>query len=257
MFGTPGPVGFPSSPSELGFGLLSIGRPWGLASSPPPADEDAVRLLDLAVRCGIRVFDTAPAYARSEALLGTYLDALPSVVRKSLIVMTKAGEYWSEGRSSVDHGYDALVDSLESSCRLLGRVDVWQIHKASETVVQSPAVVAAIEYARRMGVPFVGASVSDMSAARAAVASGRYDCLQFPFSAVDERMSPAFDLCRAAGMFAIVNRPLAMGALGGRSARGAFAHIRARLERGVILTGTTSAGHLSENVAAFGASNLP
>lgn len=254
--GTPGSAGFPSAPPELGLGLLSIGRTWGVAASRPPAEEVVPRLLDHAVRQGIRVFDTAPAYARSEAMLGVYLGAAPTDVRRSSIIMTKAGEFWSEGGGFVDHGYDALVASLETSLRLLGRIDVWQIHKSSETVVRSTSVAAAIGHARKIGVKFIGASVSDGFAARAAVASGLYDCLQFPYSALDRRMSTVFELCRAAGMFAIVNRPLGMGALAGRGARGAFSHVCTALDRGVILTGTANIEHLSENVAAFRAATV-
>lgn len=242
---------FPAAAPELGLGTLSIGRVWGIAEAPPPPPEAVPSLFERAVELGIRVFDTAPAYARSEALLGRFLTGLPTQARRQLVVMTKAGEIWSDAGSSVDHGYDALAASLDTSLRLLGHIDVWQIHKASEAAIRARSVAAAVERARRSDVRFIGASVSDPTAAAIAVASGMFDCLQFPYSLADTRMEATFAACRDAGMFAVVNRPLGMGALAGAGAAAAFAHVRNVMGRGVVLTGTGKSAHLDENAAAF------
>ena len=149
-----------------------------------------------AVRLGIRVFDTAPAYAFSQARLGNFLAELPADARAELVIMTKAGEHWdlAAGTSFVDHSKDALRGSIDRSLRLLQRVDVLQIHKATLEVVDHPDTVAAIEHARVCGIAEFGASVSSLDAGLRALESGLYSALQFPLNGA--RSTP----CRAAAI---------------------------------------------------------
>src|SRR5215212_6147070 len=166
---------------ELGLGLLSIGRTWGVGQSEPPGEEAARALLEAAVALGTRVFDTAPAYAASEARLGRFLATLDPARREGLVVMTEAGEHWDEagGASFVDHSRDALVRSIDRSLALLGRIDVLQIHKATREVVRDSGVLAALDHARACGIAACGASVSDREAGHAALTAGPYEFLQF------------------------------------------------------------------------------
>jgi aryl-alcohol dehydrogenase-like predicted oxidoreductase len=46
---------------ELGLGLVSLGRTWGVRDVAPPSEADGTALLQRAITLGIRVFDTAPA----------------------------------------------------------------------------------------------------------------------------------------------------------------------------------------------------
>ena len=61
--------------SELGFGALEIGRNWPywrkeMQDFLRPTESEAIRVLDMAVDLGINFFDTAPAYFKSEEILG-------------------------------------------------------------------------------------------------------------------------------------------------------------------------------------------
>lgn len=208
---------------ELGLGLLSIGRPWGVRQEPPPTGDAALELLHKAVGLGIRFFDTAPAYGAS-----------------------KMGEFWDAGASSVDHRYDTLRRSIDRSLELLGRIDLLQVHKATADNLRSPDITRAIEYARSCGIHSFGASVPDVEAANAAAASGWCSYLQFPFSLANTALAPIFNR----GMKLIINRPLAMGALSATPLE-AFNFIRRQDFSGIVLTGTKSIAHLSENHAAF------
>jgi aryl-alcohol dehydrogenase-like predicted oxidoreductase len=244
---------------ELGLGLLSIGRVWGVGQIEPPSDEDVQDLLHRALDLGIRVFDTAPAYAASEARFGRFLDQLDPARRKNLVVMTKTGEHWDcdRGASFVDHRRDALCRSIDRSLKLLGRIDVLQIHKATRDVVRDPAVMAALDHARASGISTFGASVSDLEASSAALETGIYQTLQFPLNLASQTFAPLLPTLRAAGVAAIVNRPFAMGGLvsnsagNGADARAAFGFIAEHVHRGVVLTGTGKAAHLAANVEAF------
>src|SRR5262245_31433078 len=67
------PRGFGDMAVELGLGLVSLGREWGVHKGQPPSRDEALALLAAAVRLGVKFFDTAPAYGASEVLLSEYL----------------------------------------------------------------------------------------------------------------------------------------------------------------------------------------
>ena len=207
---------------------------------------------------GIKVYDTAPSYGQSEAILGALLHKLPREVRDGLTIMTKAGETWDAKRqvSQVDHSTAGLLDSVDRSLATLGRIDVLQIHKATAAVVESEAVQVAIAYARAHGVQSIGASVSDVATAEAVIRSGIFDSIQFPLNRIDRRFEVILPDLRALRMTAIVNRPLAMGALLDEAGAAdpvaqSFAFVLRQLKVGVILAGTSQEVHLRANHAAY------
>lgn len=240
---------------ELGLGLVSIGRRWGVRDVAPPPPEEAIALIEAAVAGGIRFFDTAPAYGASEDLLGRALRG-GGFDASRVTIATKFGEHWNADTATpfADHRYDALAASLERSLERLGRIDLVQLHKATVDTIASPDVLRALDLAARCGITRFGASVSDVETARLACLSGRYDALQFPFNGAASHLAPVFALLRDHGMRAIVNRPFAMGGLvGDGAARGveAFRTVLAADFDGIVLTGTSSRAHLAENIAAF------
>ena len=251
----------PFSPDgvQLGLGLVSIGRVWGVAQSPVPTESEAMALLETALARGIRIFDTAPAYGVSERRLGAFLRNLPPHVRERLVVMTKMGEHWDDaaGTPYVDHGRDALTRSLDRSLALLGRIDVLQLHKATEEVVDHPDVQDAFDHARRCGVACFGASVGTLEAGRRALVTQRFNCLQFPLNDRNQELSPLLEAVESNRGFAIVNRPFAMGAaVQGSEHReqagvDAFAFLNRSMKRGIVLTGTGNRAHLVENTRLF------
>ena len=244
---------------ELGLGLLSIGRVWGVAQTSVPTDSGAGALLETALARGVRIFDTAPAYAASERRLGAFLRTLRAPVRDRLVVMTKMGEHWDEaaGATYVDHGRDALMRSIDRSLALLGRIDVLQLHKATEAVVDHPDVAAALAYAQSCGITCFGASVSSVEAGRQALMTQRFNCLQFPLNNRNRELSPLLEALESTRAFAITNRPFAMGAAlteaADREQAGidAFGYLMRAVRRGIVLTGTGDAAHLAENIRLF------
>lgn len=248
---------------QLGLGLTQLGRRWGVRAAFVPTEEEGRELLTYAVNAGVRVFDTAPSYGSSEVRLGAFLRSLSLASRGRLIVMTKCGEDWddSSGEGIVDHTYDALARSIERSLERLGHIDVLQLHRGNAAVLRSRDVHRAFESARALGIPEIGASVSDVESARVAVEEVGVSVLQFPFSDGNTYMEPAFDLARNAGRAVVINRPLGMGRLAyadegaavadSECLTRAFAKVLAKRFDGAVLTGTSSATHLAMNVAAF------
>lgn len=241
---------------ELGLGLLSIGRRWGVNDVPPPGEEAAISLLEAAYANGLRFFDTAPAYAASEAILGRALSG-PRLPQNQITIATKMGEHWdaTENIARPGHRYDELAWSLDNSMALLGRIDLLQLHKANASNVGSRDVLRAFDRARTFGIKRFGASVSDLETASIACKTGIYDFLQFPFNTSNRALAPIFELLAAHDMKAIVNRPFAMGALVQGDAEDAvderFRSIVRMGFSGYVLTGTSSIAHLLANIAAF------
>lgn len=241
---------------ELGLGLLSIGRTWGVNEVPPPDEDAALSLIRAAYANGIRFFDTAPAYARSEAIFGCALSH-SIVPRDQVTVATKMGEHWDfdTNTSRPGHSFDELARSLDRSMELLGKIDVLQLHKATVENVASSDVIKAFERAASLGIKAFGASVSDLETAAAACRSGLYRYLQFPFNANNRRLEDVFGILSEHRMMAIVNRPFAMGALAekrdGRTHRDLFCFIKNIGFSGIVLTGTSSTNHLLSNIDDF------
>ena len=246
---------------ELGLGLLEIGKPWGHVPTPVPDEEQAVRFLEFAFEFGIRYFDTAASYAVAEQRFGRFLRTLDARQRAEVTVATKFGEHWDFERNEpyVDHSYDALAGSLERSLELLGPIDVLQLHKPTPEVLASGDLARAWELARSCGVKMIGPSVSDLESARIACESGLYQMLQLPLNSASPKFLEIAALAHARGLYVAVNRPFAMGALLYEAGPAAAQERRiAALEfilklplHGVVLTGTKSPAHLTENHAAF------
>lgn len=251
-----------NSSVELGLGLLSIGREWGVVSGQPPPEADAERLLETAIALGIRFFDTAPAYGDSEAIFGRFLRQVDRVVARNLIVATKCGIHWDVElqKDYDDHSYDALCRSIDQSASRLPRIDVLQLHRASVEAIASPDVRKAFEYAQSIGIKQFGVSVKDVPAAQLAIADDLFGYIQFPMNAKYTPMEVVIHAANASGKQILVNRPYSMGALLYDDDRqlklnsvrqSSFEFILKRRFAGYVLTGTKSPDHLRENVEAF------
>jgi L-galactose dehydrogenase len=113
---TLGKTGLKVSVAGLGCGGFSrLGLPAGKTK------DEAARLVRESVDMGINFIDTAPNYG-TEAVVGKALKFIP---RQSVVVATKA----SVGRNGEWRTREQLVESLESSLRLLGTdyLDVFQL----------------------------------------------------------------------------------------------------------------------------------
>src|SRR5512133_999088 len=101
-----------SQTSQLGLGLIGIGKPWGVVPHEIPSESEALSFLEFAFDLGIRYFDTAPSYGDgvSEQRLGRFLRGLSPSDRSRVIVATKFGEHWNSGTGEpyADHSFDAL-----------------------------------------------------------------------------------------------------------------------------------------------------
>lgn len=243
---------------ELGLGLIEIGRPWGANWHGLPPEEQVERLLETALEEGVRFWDTASSYGVSEQRIGRFLRARPEALEQ-VILATKFGDVWEPGmpESYADHSRDALLRSLDRSMALLPRIDLLQVHRATEDALRREDLYKALEEARKRGIPSFGASVKTMEAARLAVESRWFKWLQIPYNPLRPEMEPAFELARHSGIRLLVNRPFAEGWLlqnatgaqdsPGDARRRAFEFLCQRRFDGFVLVGTKSPEHLRDN----------
>jgi aryl-alcohol dehydrogenase-like predicted oxidoreductase len=108
------------TPSALGLGTVKFGRnrdvryPGGDGFALP-SDREIEMLLDVALECGIRTLDTAPAYGASEERLGK----LMRTRRREFFLVTKTGEEFTGGKSEHDFTAAHTRMSVERSLRRL------------------------------------------------------------------------------------------------------------------------------------------
>lgn len=242
---------------ELGLGLIEIGRPWGARWEGLPPQEQVEELLETALAEGILFWDTASSYGASEERIGQFLRARPEALGRVRIA-TKFGDVWEPGmeESYGDHSYGSLMRSLERSLRLLPRIDLLQVHRATEEALQKADLFRALDEAERLGIREFGASVKTVAAAELAIRAGRFRWLQIPYNPLRTEMEPVFGLAQKHGLRLLVNRPFAEGRLlydasgqplGEEARRQAFVFLRQRAFDGYVLVGTKSPEHLRDN----------
>ncbi|HEY3268925.1 MAG TPA: aldo/keto reductase [Armatimonadota bacterium] len=206
--------------SDIGFGSLEIGRPWGIKGPDdpglPPPLEDVDRLLRAALDLGINFIDTAAAYEDSERRIGL---TIPDR-RGDFILATKFGERFTTAEGShYDFSAPAAERFLENSLRLLKTdyVDLWQIHcgaNDTQTVTSAETQDAMLKAKASGKVRFLGVSPGSVEAALATIDAGIYDTLQLTYNVFDRTMEPeVLPRAKAAGVGVIVKWPLGGGAL--------------------------------------------
>ncbi len=171
--------------SEIGFGALEIGRPWGLPIAGDfqvPSERDVQKLLDHALELGINFIDTAPAYMLSEERIGKFL----SHRRKDFYLASKCGENFDGSASEYDFSTAGTLRFIETSLRLLRTdyLDLVQIHCGPEEVetIRRGEPLEGMLRARKEGkVRWVGVSC-ETAGALAALETNSYDVLQLPYS---------------------------------------------------------------------------
>jgi aryl-alcohol dehydrogenase-like predicted oxidoreductase len=203
--------------SELGFGSL-------FTSSLGPGFEASRQAVFRAVDLGIDYFDTAPAYANSEEVLGRILRE----VRVPLVLSTKLG-----GRPQPfdPRNPEQLTRSVEESLRLLGRevIDVLFVHEPDRPLqydwwtdpeaVQGPVIEVMDRLKQRGLIRFTGLGGTTTTEMAHCIRSDRFDVVltAFNYSALfRESEHEVLPAAREMGMGVVLGSVLQQGALGRR-----------------------------------------
>ena len=176
--------------------------------------EDAVKLVRKAYDGGINYFDTANAYTDSEKKLGIAFEG----IRQNVVISTKSMA--TDKRTVTAH--------IENSLRMLKTdyIDLLQLH--NPTALPDPrdsdgAYAAALEAKQKGYVRHIGITNHRSHVAQAAIESGDYETLQFPFCYLSTEIElELVRMCREADMGFIAMKGLSGGLLTNAEACFAF-----------------------------------
>ena len=189
--------------TKTAFGALPIQR----LTKP-----DAAKLVRRAFEAGINYFDTANMYSDSEEKLSLALKD----VREQVIISTKSAA--TDKKGAMAH--------IENSLRHLGYIDLFQFHNPAQLPdISDPdgAFAAALEMKEKGYIRHIGITNHRHHIAKAAIESGNFETLQFPFChlATDVDME-LVELCKTADMGFIAMKGLSGGLLTNAEACYAF-----------------------------------
>lgn len=201
--------------SPIGFGAFKIGRNVGIKYPEPydlPDERASAALLNAVLDLGINYIDTAAAYGSSEERVGRALASR----RHEVVLSTKAGESFEDGRSTWDYSSSAMRRSVQRSLHRLQTdvVDVLFLHAGAEDlrVQRETDVVETMLDLRKAGLArAVGFSGKTTAGAKAALAWA--DVLMIEYHTLDRSHGSILDAAHAAGVGVVVKKGLASGRL--------------------------------------------
>ncbi|MDQ0797422.1 aldo/keto reductase [Streptomyces sp. B1I3] len=277
--------------AHIGLGLAAVGRPGYInlhRDRDLPADRsvDALRartheLLDAAYAQGVRYFDVARSYGRSEEYLADWLTARPDVT--DVVIGSKWGYTYTAGwrvdaeaHEVKDHGLATFERQRAETAALLGeRLDLYQIHSVT---ADSPALNDKDLHARLAALAAEGTTVgvttsgpAQADAVRAALAvtvdgEPLFRTVQATYNALETSAGPALAEAHQAGVTVIVKEAMANGRLAGTQAPAVVREIGAEAGldadavalafvlhqpwAGVVLSGAATVTQLAGNLHA-------
>ncbi|MFJ9738833.1 aldo/keto reductase [Streptomyces sp. NPDC101166] len=276
---------------HIGFGLAAVGRPGYITLDRAQAlgenrSVEALRtrtheLLDAAYAQGVRYFDVARSYGRSEEFLADWLKRNPEL--DDVVVGSKWGYTYTAGWTTdaeqhevKDHSVRTYERQRAETAELLGdRLDLYQIHSVTP---DSPALAdkdlhAELAEAAAQGVT-IGFSTSgpaQADAIRAALAvtvdgEPLFRTVQSTYNALETSAGPALAEAHAAGLTVIVKEGMANGRLADPHAPDALKAVAKETSlgsdavalalvlrqpwAGVVLSGAATTAQLASNLHA-------
>ncbi|MFD5845116.1 aldo/keto reductase [Streptomyces chartreusis] len=223
---------------HIGLGLAAVGRPGyiNLGRETDLGDDRSVEslrartheLLDAAYAQGVRYFDVARSYGRSEEFLADWLNARPAF--DDIVVGSKWGYTYTadwttdaDKHEVKDHSLRTYERQRAESDELLGdRLDLYQIHSVTP---DSPALTDKDLHARLAEAAAAGLTVgfstsgpAQADAIRAALAvtvdgEPLFRTVQSTYNALETSAAPALAEAHDAGLTVIVKEGMANGRL--------------------------------------------
>lgn len=171
--------------ANLCLGTVQFGMNYGINNAlGQPSEQDVFQILDLAVKHGIEVFDTAAAYGNAEELLGKYI-SVRHIEKEKFKVISKLCPKAMEDTSDLEKTL------LEEVCGSLERLQIKQLHGYllhKPEYIYHRDIVAALKKVKQDGlVSNIGISIYKISEGEAALQSGIIDFIQMPYNIFDQR----------------------------------------------------------------------
>ncbi|WP_406175301.1 aldo/keto reductase [Streptomyces canus] len=276
---------------HIGLGLAAVGRPGyiNLGRDEDLGDDRSVEtlrtraheLLDAAYFQGVRYFDVARSYGRSEEFLADWLDKNPGI--DDVVVGSKWGYTYTadwttdaEHHEVKDHSVQTYDRQRAETAELLGdRLDLYQIHSVTP---DSPALTDKELHARLAEAAAQGTSIGfstsgpaqadTIRAALAVTVDGEplFRTVQSTYNALETSAAPALAEAHDAGLTVIVKEGMANGRLAEPHAPDALKSVAAETSlgcdavalalvlrqpwAGVVLSGAATTVQLASNLHA-------
>ncbi|MEU9213935.1 aldo/keto reductase [Streptomyces sp. NPDC048415] len=276
---------------HIGLGLAAVGRPGYInlgreADLPAVRSVDALRertheLLDAAYAQGVRYFDVARSYGRSEEFLADWLNNRPDI--DDIVIGSKWGYTYTAGwridaeaHEVKDHSLATYERQRAETAQLLGdRLDLYQIHSVTP---DSPALTDKELHAKLaeaaaggLSIGFSTSGPGQADAIRAALAvtidgEPLFRTVQATYNALETSAAPALAEAHDAGLTVIVKEAMANGRLAEPHAPDALKAVAAETSlgpdavalalvlrqpwAGVALSGAATANQLTSNLHA-------
>ena len=233
--------------SPIGFGSFKIGRNTGVKYPDAydlPNDDAVARLIDGLLDLGINYIDTAPAYGLSEERLGAVLSGR----RGDIVLSTKVGETFENGRSTYDFSAEGIRASVQRSLQRLRTetIDIVFIHSDGNDmrIMAETDAVPTLTALRDEGVVrAIGLSGKTVEGARAALSWS--DVLMVEYNDHDRAHAGVIAEAAQHGVGIVVKKGLSSGRLAAEPA------IRFVLGTGGVdslVVGSLSLEHIRDNV---------
>ena len=205
-----------SLPRRLALGTAQLGLDYGITNrSGRPTEREAAQILELALSGGIRTFDTAAAYGKSEEILGQLLSGVPGVGILTKTAPLPEGEITAPMAQQMVDGFRRSLERLRRD-----RVDALLLHEAGALRRGGAAyLLQALGELREEGLTrAIGASIYESADLPGDEMLAELDLVQGPLSALDQRLISDRSLARL-------------------TAKGVAFHARSVFLQGLILAG--------------------
>lgn len=206
--------------SPLGFGCMGLSHAFGT----PLSMEDAADKIKQAYEMGYNFFDTAECYtgtnpdgttAYNEDAVGLALKDLP---RDKVIIATKTGVDFVDGKMVLDASPERIRRSCEKSLQKLGTdyIDLYYLHRIDPKV--EPEVVAKVmgELIKEGKIRSWGISVTNEDFLRRAHAVTPVTAVEEMYNMIDRKIEEKFAILEELDIALVAYTPLAKGFLTGR-----------------------------------------
>ncbi len=203
--------------APLALGTMNFGMPTG--------EEEAMRILNLAVDRGVNLIDTADVYndGESEWIIGkAFQQGLP---RQKVFLATKFFFPSGEGPNNAGGSRLHVVQACEASLRRLQTdvIDLYQMHRSDFDVPIEETLSALTDLVRQGKIRYIGCSTfPPWKVAEALLTSefkgyARFTSEQPPYNLLDRRIeNELIPLAKAYSLGVLPWSPLAQGVLAGR-----------------------------------------
>jgi aryl-alcohol dehydrogenase-like predicted oxidoreductase len=242
--------------SPMGLGLAALGRPGYInlghaADLKHHYDVSAMEaqthtVLDAAWSAGVRYFDAARSYGRSEEFLSSWLKsrAIPpdqiTIGSKWGYTYTAGWKVDTEKHEVKDHSLPVLQRQWSESSGFLGKhLKLYQVHSVTleSGLLHNREVLNELARIKEKGVK-IGLTLSGPRQAETleralevTVSGGRlFDCVQATWNLLETSTGPALHAAHAKGMGVIVKEGLANGRLTERNSETDFTDKRRKLD---------------------------